>query len=131
MLNIINKMIFNPISNPKHIGLLIGFILALTDVSMMSLLKNISLHNYSILWMTLITTIYAIQPWVFLSALDFTSMTILNLSWDLFSDILVSFAGIYVFKEAHSDREMLGICFALIAVYLFATDKNKSIPQYT
>jgi drug/metabolite transporter (DMT)-like permease len=51
-------------------------------------------------------------------------MTILNLSWDLFSDILVTLLGLLVFKEPHTNRELLGLFFAFIAIFLFATDKD-------
>ena len=112
-----------PVS-PNHIGLLIGFGLAITDVLDMAILKHISLKKYSINWLGLVTLIYACQPWFFLKGLSFTSMTMLNLNWDLFSDILVTLSGLFFFKEPHTKRELLAICFAFIAIYLFATDKD-------
>ena len=108
----------------SHIGLLFGFGMALTDVFVMGILKQISLKKYSIHWLGFAALIYACQPWVFLQGLNYTSMTMLNLNWDLFSDILVTISGLFFFKEAHTKRELLGICFAFIAIYLFATDKT-------
>jgi drug/metabolite transporter (DMT)-like permease len=108
----------------SYAGLLFGLIMATIDLFALAVLKNISLKKYSINWMIFASLIYACQPWIFLKGLNFTSMTILNLSWDLFSDILVTLSGLLIFKEAHTKRELLGICFALVAIYLFATDKQ-------
>ena len=110
--------------SPNHIGLLLGFIMALTDVFAMGILKHISLKKYHVHWLGFVSLVYAFQPWVFLQGLNYTSMTMLNLNWDLFSDILVTMSGLFFFKEAHTKRELLGICFAFIAIYLFATDKE-------
>jgi hypothetical protein len=108
----------------SHIGLLLGFLMATVDLFALTILKNISLKKYSLNWMALISLVYAFQPWIFLKGLSFTSMTILNLSWDLFSDILVTLLGLLVFKEPHTNRELLGLFFAFIAIFLFATDKD-------
>jgi multidrug transporter EmrE-like cation transporter len=103
-------------------GLLFGLILSLSDVGVMSTMKNITLKTISMKWMLLITLIYAIQPWIFLKGLQYTEMATLNLSWDMFSDILVTAVGLYYFREQLSGNKMLGVGFAIVAIFLFAYD---------
>jgi EamA domain-containing membrane protein RarD len=68
----------------------------------------------------------SIQPWIFLKGLNSSSMTILNLTWDLVSDILVTLMGILYFREEISGLKMIGVLFAFVSVSLFALDKQKN-----
>jgi hypothetical protein len=106
------------------IGLLIGGLLATTDVTAMSIMKQITIGNYSMMYMGLVSLIYAIQPWIFLKGIGYSGMTVMNLSWDMMSDILVTVVGLFYFREKLSGTKLLGVGFALLAVFLFSYDNK-------
>lgn len=103
--------------------LLFGLILALSDALNMSLMKSISQGAVKFAWMIVPTVLYMTQPWIFqYGLLSGVSMTVLNLSWDLFSDVLVTLVGLFVFGESMSPIKKYGVGFALLALGLFAAD---------
>lgn len=108
--------------NTNIASLLLGLLLAFFDLFNMGTLKNIYLKKFSHAYIWPVTILYALQPWIFLKGLNFTSMTVLNLSWDLLSDILVTFSGILYFKESLTHYKFFGVVFAVIAIILFAVD---------
>lgn len=101
---------------------LIGLLLAVNDLLSQGLMKNIILGVSGKMWMILVTIICAVQPWIFMGGLSLGSMTILNLVWDLMSDILVTLFGIFYFKEVISGTKSIGVLFAAVAIILFAID---------
>jgi multidrug transporter EmrE-like cation transporter len=66
--------------------------------------------------------IYSLQPLIFLQSLKFESMTVMNMMWDVMSDIYVTLIGLFYFKEKISRIKMIGISFAFIAVFLLSYD---------
>jgi len=97
-------------------------IMATIDVFMLSAIKIIGTKAKYLKWMIVPTIVYAIQPWIFLSALKFETMTVMNLVWDLMSDVLVTIVGIYYFGEKLGPVKTLGVFTALISVALLAYD---------
>lgn len=95
-----------------------GTYMATVDVFMLSMLKAINLGWINHAMIFLPTLIYAMQPWVFLASLKHESMTVMNLLWDVMSDLLVTFTGLYFFKEELSPTKMMGVGFAIVAVFL-------------
>jgi multidrug transporter EmrE-like cation transporter len=73
--------------------------------------------------MAIPTVAYAIQPWVFLQSLRFETMIVMNLLWDLISDILVTGSGLTYFKESISPRKMAGVLISLIGMYLMSCER--------
>lgn len=71
-------------------------------------------------WMILPALIYAATPFIFLKALEHESMTIMNLVWDLTSDLIVTFIGLVVFAEKISSVKAVGIFFSLIGLLLMS-----------
>ena len=96
------------------------------DALALSLLKKISTKVLSFSFMPIAALIYAIQPFIFLESLNFESMTVMNLLWDLTSDIFVTFIGIFVLGEQIGFRKSIGIVFSFIAIYLFTFDDGHS-----
>lgn len=62
--------------------------------------------------------IYGLQPLIFYRALKVTTLTSMNLIWDLSSDIMVTVIGIYMFKESLNTKERIGLGLGLIALFL-------------
>lgn len=106
----------------------LGFagLMAMIDALALSLLKKISTKALSFSFMPIAALIYAIQPFIFLESLNFESMTVMNLLWDLTSDIFVTFIGIFVLGEQIGFRKSIGIVFSFIAIYLFTFDDGNS-----
>ena len=102
----------------RLIPLLYGTYLALADVFALSILKFIKLDKLSNSYLIIPTIMYAIQPHVFLVAMNYENMTVMNLLWDVMSDVLVTGMGVYYFKETLSPIRLIGVGFAFIAVVL-------------
>jgi multidrug transporter EmrE-like cation transporter len=92
--------------------------MAVVDVFMLGILKAINLGWMSKQLIFLPTLIYAMQPWVFLASLKFESLTVMNLLWDVLSDVLVTATGVFYFQEKLTRTKMLGVCLSIISVFL-------------
>ncbi len=104
------------------VSILFGLGLAIFDLFNMATIKKVQMGVFPKLAMWTVTGLYMIQPWIFLKGLSFTSMTVLNLSWDLLSDILVTLSGLLYFRESLTQYKFLGVMLALVAITLFALD---------
>jgi multidrug transporter EmrE-like cation transporter len=98
--------------------LLFGSYMATIDVFMLSVIKAISEGILSKSTMLLPSMVYAMQPWLFLTSLKYESMTVMNLMWDVLSDIFVTLTGIFYFKEKVSTVKLIGVFLAVISVIL-------------
>ena len=94
-------------------------IMALIDTSMLSIIKKISI-NQSYGFMAIPTIMYAFQPWLFLYSLKTETMTVMNLLWDLISDVLVSLIGIFYFKEMMGPVRLTGLCLGIVSLMLLS-----------
>ena len=104
------------------LSILLGVVLAVFDLLNMGAIKNVSMGVYPKFAMYVVTALYMIQPWIFLKGLSFTSMTVLNLSWDLMSDILVTLSGLIYFRESLTEFKLIGVLLAILAITMFAID---------
>jgi multidrug transporter EmrE-like cation transporter len=100
--------------------LVYGTYMATVDVFVLGILKAINLGWISKTLIFLPTLIYAMQPWVFLTSLSHESLTVMNLLWDVISDVLVTVEGLYFFQEKLSRTKMLGVGLSLISVFLLS-----------
>jgi multidrug transporter EmrE-like cation transporter len=74
--------------------------------------------------MALTSLIYVIQPFIMHWVLQMGgTITVLNLSWDCLSSIIVTLLGVFYFKDTVKGLKRYGIMFALLAVFLFALDE--------
>jgi len=70
--------------------------------------------------------IYSFQPYLFLESLQYESMTVMNILWDIISDILVTVVGLFYFKEQISSMKQVGLAFAFVAIVLMSYDELSS-----
>lgn len=99
-------------------------LMAFIDTIVLSGLKKYSTtedHQYGIA-IPLGMLIYSLQPLLFLQSLKFESMTVMNMMWDVMSDIYVTAIGLIYFKEKINRVKMVGLSFAFIAVFLLSYD---------
>jgi len=98
-----------------------GVGMAIIDVFMMFTAKFVHLGSISYMsGLTLATLVYAVQPYLFIKAMNFENMTATNLIWNLSSDVLVTFSGVFLFKESIHGLRWVAIGMSLIALFLFA-----------
>ena len=100
-------------------GLFYGLILASNDVINMSIVKNISIGILAQNWLYFVYILYGFQMIIFSKGVQFTGMSVLNLTWNLISNIVITLIGLYYFKENITHLESWGILFALFALFLF------------
>lgn len=103
-----------------------GALMASIDVFMLSLIKIISKNQAQFIkWMVVPTIIYALQPWIFLSSLRFESLIVMNLMWDLISDVLVTATGFLYFKEKIGPYKTMGVILSFVSIVLMSVQDGK------
>ena len=99
--------------------ILFGLAMASLDGIILSLLKAVSLGWLgSLRWMIVPTIAYAAQPWIFLQSLKFEGLTVMNLLWDVMSDVIVTLIGLFYFGESLTWSKKLGVVLSLFSVFL-------------
>jgi multidrug transporter EmrE-like cation transporter len=99
--------------------ILFGLAMASLDGIILSLLKAINLGWLNAArWMIIPTVAYAVQPWIFLQSLRLESLTVMNLLWDVLSDVIVTLIGLFYFGEKLSWSKKLGVVLSLFSVFL-------------
>jgi multidrug transporter EmrE-like cation transporter len=104
----------------KILPLLYGTYMGVIDTVMLGLIKAIHLGWFNKSIMIVPTFLYALQPWLFATSMQYESMVVMNLLWDVISDVMVTASGLFFFKEKVSRTKMLGVFLAMIAVVLMA-----------
>jgi len=97
--------------------------MAVIDALVFSWLKCYSIGT--ITWNSILPigmVIYSLQPLLFLKSLQYETMTVMNIMWDITSDIFVTIIGLFYFKEKLSTLKKVGIAFAFIAIVLLSYD---------
>jgi multidrug transporter EmrE-like cation transporter len=98
-----------------------GTLMALFDVvvfGVLKMIKNKTLpRTYGILFSV---GTYALEPLIFLKALNYESMVVTNLVWDLTSDVLVTLQGVLIFKEKFSVIRWFGIVLSMISLAILS-----------
>ena len=76
-------------------------------------------------WLLVPVALYAISPFIFLSALKSgETLTIMNLVWDLTSDVVITIIGLLIFAEKLSPVKLLGVCFSFVSLFLMTYEGN-------
>lgn len=103
--------------------LLFAVIMATFDGVVMSGIK--AYHTGQLTWkwmMPAAMLAYSLQPLFFLQSLKFESMTVMNLLWDVLSDLMVTGIGLFYFRERLTRLKRWGLFFAFIAIVLLSYD---------
>jgi multidrug transporter EmrE-like cation transporter len=101
--------------------ILFGLVMALIDITMMGTLKFIDQGKLAYnVGFPIATLLYAFEPYVFLKAMAHSNMLTTNLIWNLASNILVTLAGVFFFKEKIKGLKWLAIGLSLFSLGIFA-----------
>lgn len=108
----------------KPLGLAIGVVLALIDSTVLPIVKKVHTGELDQSYMLIAMAIYGFAPLIFLMGLRYASLTVMNITWDLASDIMVTFIGLVVLREGIGVRSAFGLAFGIIAIILFLMDDS-------
>jgi multidrug transporter EmrE-like cation transporter len=87
----------------------------------MSTTKMVSQGTIPSWWGTpLAIGIYALEPLIFLKALNYEGMVVTNLVWNLSSNIIVTLQGVFIFGETIKGLRWVGIAMSLVSLALLA-----------
>jgi len=96
-----------------------GGSMALIDALILSSLKAFNLGWIQWRGIILISmVVYACQPLLFLESLKYSTLTVMNLLWDVMSDVLVTAIGLFYFSEKLTRFKKLGVMFSFISIIL-------------
>jgi len=100
-----------------HIQYFYALYLSLVDAVVLSILKAKSLGILSGGWIfPLAFMAYGSQSLIFYNSLSVESLTIMNIMWDVMSDVIVTAIGIFVFKESLNTTQSIGILLSIIGI---------------
>lgn len=109
------------ILNFNMLPIFFGCMMAIIDICMMSTTKMVSKGILSsTIGIPLSISFYAIQPLIFLKAMNYEGMIVTNLVWNLVSNVIVTLQGIIVFGESIKGLRWLGISMSLVSLALMA-----------
>lgn len=94
--------------------------MASIDAIVLPIIKYVSDGKYSLHLLILPVIIYAFQPILFYMSLKYSTLTTMNILWDLMSDVIVTIIGLLYLKEKLHYSSKWGLIFAFIAIILFA-----------
>jgi drug/metabolite transporter (DMT)-like permease len=96
-----------------------GGTMALIDALILSSLKAYNLGWFQWRGILLISMlVYSMQPLLFLQSLQYNSLTVMNLLWDVMSDVVVTAIGVFYFSEKLTKFKKLGVFFSIISIFL-------------
>lgn len=104
----------------NRVPLEFGLTMALIDTSMLSLIKYISTHKGYLGWIVIPMLVYMLQPVLFYFSLQYETLTVMNLLWDVISDLLITTIGLLVFKETIGPYKKAGVIFSLLSIVLMS-----------
>lgn len=107
----------------KYTTLLFGLLFGLLDGFALPIIKGVSI-GWKPLWMVVPIIIYAINPLIFLKALSTESLAIMNLVWDLSSDVIVTMIGIFGFGEHIPRTKLIGVILSFVSLFLMTYEGN-------
>lgn len=96
-----------------------GGLMALIDAVILSSLKAFEIgwiKSSSIVPVSMI--VYSLQPLIFLQGLSKNGLTVMNLLWDVMSDVVVTAIGLFYFSEKLTKFKKIGVILSFISIIL-------------
>ena len=116
----INSMNWNW-GNFSMLPIFFGTLMALLDIVMMSSVKMI--HGGTLsgsIGIPLAVGIYALEPLLFLKAMNYEGMAVMNLIWNLMSNVLVTLQALLMFGETIKGVRWVAVGMAVLSLAIFA-----------
>jgi multidrug transporter EmrE-like cation transporter len=98
-----------------------GLFMAYLDVLMMASAKmvNTGALTYGV-GLTFSTLVYSLQPYLFIKALEFEDMLVVNIIWNLASDTIITLLGLFYFGETIQGLRWVAMILSVISIALFS-----------
>jgi drug/metabolite transporter (DMT)-like permease len=106
----------NNINGNKPFGALVAFILAVIGTISLIIIKRIDDKVLPNKWILVPIVISIVSLFITFIGLRYTTFTILNMQWNVMSNIIVTIAGVLYFNEVHSMYEIIGLTFGFLSV---------------
>lgn len=100
-----------------------GLTFGAIDATALPIVKAVS-KGWNQAWMLVPALLYGFTPFLLLSALREETLTIMNLVWDLTSDITVTIIGLFVFGEVLSPVKTLGVAVSFVGLALMSYESD-------
>jgi multidrug transporter EmrE-like cation transporter len=98
-----------------------GAAMALLDIVMMSTVKMTSVGRLPTgPGLALSMALYALEPVVFLKAMNYEGMVVTNLVWNMMSNVIVTLQGVLIFGESIKGLRWIGVGMSIVALSIFA-----------
>jgi multidrug transporter EmrE-like cation transporter len=107
--------------NWRTLGFGLGF--GALDATALPIVKAVS-TGANPAWMAVPVLLYALSPFMLLAALRQETLTIMNLVWDLTSDLTVTVIGLVGFGEQISPTKALGVVFSFCGLALMSYESH-------
>jgi len=99
----------------------LGTIMASLDLIMMGSIKMVHTGTMTGMFgVPFALAVYALEPLIFLKAMNYEGMAVTNLIWNLMSDILVTMQGLFIFGESIKGIRWVAIGMAMVSLTIFA-----------
>jgi drug/metabolite transporter (DMT)-like permease len=96
-----------------------GGLMALVDAAILSSLKAFEVGWIKWRGIFLVSMIaYAFQPLIFYQGLAGNGLTVMNLLWDVMSDVIVTAIGMFYFSEKLTKFKRAGVLLSFISIIL-------------
>ena len=100
--------------------------MALLDAIVFSWIKQYSIGALTSIWLLPVGMfIYSLQPLLLLKSLKYETMTIMNIMWNMVSNVTVTAMGLFYFKEKLTLIKMAGLFFAFVSISLLSYEESK------
>ena len=105
----------------SFLPIVFGVAMALVDVVMMftSKLVHLGAVSYNV-GLPIAMAAYAVQPYLFIKGMNYEGMATMNLIWNLSSNVIITLAGVFLFKESIRGLRWLAILMSVFSLGLFA-----------
>jgi multidrug transporter EmrE-like cation transporter len=105
----------------SFLPIVFGLAMALVDVVMMFTAKFVHLGAipYNI-GLPVAMAAYSAQPYLFIKGMNYEGMAAMNLIWNLSSNVIITLAGVFLFKESIRGLRWLAILMSVFSLGLFA-----------
>jgi drug/metabolite transporter (DMT)-like permease len=101
--------------------------MASIDAFMLSFLKYLSIHKQYVGLLFIPMIVYALQPVLFYFSLQYESLTVMNLLWDVISDVVVTLIGLLYFQEKIGPYKRAGVILSFISIVLMSLNDGDRV----
>ena len=101
----------------NSIPLLFASLLTIVDVAAFAAVKHIILKGWNPYFIVVPMILYSIQPLILWKSMEYETLTIMNILWNVISSFGVAVLGLVIFQETLSTRDFIGCILGFLSIY--------------